>query len=75
MGLVLCELAAGVLAVDCQFYSPWNAEAAWGLEDNAVGSWGTVAGAEEGEVSKGMLIGYEGVTGEVDDNGERSLIY
>ena len=53
----------GVLTADHQFHGPWNAEVAWGLEDDAAGLRGAVAGVEEGEVSKGMLIGSEGMTG------------
>jgi hypothetical protein len=53
----------GVLTADCQFHGPWNTEVIWGLENNAAGLWGAVAGVEEGEVSKGMLIESEGVTG------------
>ena len=74
-GLVLHKLKVGVLAADCQFHGPWNAEVTWGLEDNAAGSRGTVAGAEEGEVSKGMLIGRESVTGEADHNGEHPFVH
>ena len=39
-----------------------------------MGSQGTVASVEKGEVSESMLIGGEGVLGETDDDGERSLI-
>ena len=64
----------GVLTADCQFHGPWDAEVTWGLEDNAARSQGAMAGAEEGEVSKAVLIGSEGVTGQVDDNGEHPFI-
>jgi hypothetical protein len=47
---------------------------AWGLEDNVVGSQGAMASAEEGEVSEGVLIGCEGVTGKADNDGERPLV-
>ena len=39
-----------------------------------MGSRGAVASAEEGEVSEDVLVGCEGVTREVDNDGERSLI-
>ena len=39
-----------------------------------MGSWGAVASVEEGEVSKGVLIGGEGMLGETDDDGECPLI-
>jgi hypothetical protein len=65
---------ASVLTVGCQLQGPWNTEVAWGLEDNVVGSRGAVASAEEGEVSEGMLIGCEGVTGKADDDGERPIV-
>jgi hypothetical protein len=39
-----------------------------------VGTWGAVANAEEGEVSKDVLIGCEGVMREVDDDGGCSLV-
>ena len=65
----------GVLAVDCQLHGPWNTEVAWGLEDDVVGSWGTVASAEEGEVSKSMLIGCEGVVRQTDDDRECPFIH
>ena len=52
---------AGVLTAYCQLHGPWNTEVAWGLEDDVVGSRGAVTSVEEGEVSKAMLIGSEGV--------------
>ena len=51
----------GVPTADCQFHGPWNAEVTWGLEDDVVGLQGAVASVEEGEVSKSVLIGGEGV--------------
>ena len=51
----------GIPTVDRQLHGPWNAEVAWGLEDDVVGSQGAVASAEEGEVSESVLIGGEGV--------------
>ena len=73
-GLILHESTAGVLTTDGQFHGPWNTEVAWGLENDTAGLQSAVTSAEEGEVSKGMLIGGEGVLGETDDDGERSLI-
>jgi hypothetical protein len=52
---------AGILTANGQFHGPWDAEVTWGLEDDVAGSWGAVAGTEEGEVSEGMLVGGEGV--------------
>jgi hypothetical protein len=63
LGLILHEPVVGVLTADCQFHGPWNAEVAWGLENDAAGLQGAVAGAEEREVSKYVLIGSEGVIG------------
>ena len=52
---------ASVLTADCQFHGPWNAEVAWGLEDDVVGPQSAVAGMNEGvlegEVSDSMLMG------------------
>ena len=35
-GLILHKSVASVLTADCQFHGPWNAEVAWGLEDDVV---------------------------------------
>ena len=40
-----------------------------------MGLRGAMASVEEGEVSKGVLIGCEGVTGKVDDDGECPLVH
>ena len=66
---------AGVPAADCQLHGPWNAEVAWGLEDDVVGSQGAVASAEEGEVSENVLIGGEGVLRQMDDDGKCPFIH
>jgi hypothetical protein len=64
----------GVLTADGQFHGPWNADVAWRLEDDVLGSWGAVASMEEGEMSKAVLIGSKGVMGQADDNGEHPFI-
>jgi hypothetical protein len=66
---------AGVLTADCQFHGPWNAEVAWGLKNDVAGLRGTVAGAEEGEVSKGVLVGREGVVRQADDDRECPFVH
>ena len=75
LGLVLREPPVGVLTVDCQLHGPWNAEVAWGLEDDVVGSQGTMASAEEREVSKSVLIGGEGVLRQVDNDGKCPFVH
>ena len=64
----------GVLTADCQLHGPWNTEVAWGLEDDVVGLRGAVASVEEGEVSKTVLVGCEGVMGKADNDGEHPLV-
>ena len=44
------------------------------MESDAAGLQGAVISAEEGEVSKDVLVGHEGVTGKADDDGERPLV-
>ena len=74
-GLILHESTAGVLTTDGQFHGPWNTEVAWGLENDTAGLWGAVTSAEEGEVSKAVLVGSEGMMGKVDDDRECPFIH
>ena len=62
------------MTADGQFHGPWNTEVAWGLENDTAGSRGAVTSTEEGEVSKGVLVGRDGVTGKADDDKECPLV-
>ena len=69
-GLILHESTVGVLTADGQLHGPWNAEVTWGLENDTAGSRGAVTSVEEGEVSKAVLVGSEGMMRKADDDRE-----